>query len=174
MYYPKRFYRQPFRPHKPLALVLHSCICACDFPIVKIDTPKMQQQIVRETNVMLYMEPDCVFHYIVELVGKDYEVFIQRPFLYTSPYFNIPGNNIYNSAIHIGIMGNYNVQKPVARMYDVLAYRLIAPLLYQYGLDQTKVFRHQDIDPKVAKTCPLSKIDMAYLKQRVQAYQVHQ
>ena len=174
MYYPNRFYKLAQRPHKPLAIILHSCLCVCDFPVVKIDTPKMQQQIVRESNIMLYMTRDCVFHYIIELVGSDYEVFMERPIVYSSPYFNTNSDNsIYDSAIHIGIMGDYNIRKPVARLYDVLAYRLLSPLLYQFNLDQNKVYRHQDIDSSVAKSCPLSNIDITFLRQRVQNYLVH-
>lgn len=168
--YPKRFYRQRARTRPPKAIILHSCSCSCNFPSLKIDTPKVQQVIVRESNIIIDMEPDCIYHYICELVNNDYEVFIERPFTYLADFAS--NNPIFTAAIHVGIVGDYNIRKPVSRLYDVLAYRLLAPLLYQFNLSIEKVYRHIDLDPHA--DCPLKLFDMAYLKQRLQTFQVHQ
>lgn len=133
-------------------IVLHHTIESCNIPGVKIDSRKSQFNVL--FNCVLEQKiPDINYHYVIEEVGVDYNVLVGRPISYLCDFPDIP-DSINNRSIHIGILGSYDFKVPEVRMYNILSYRVLNPLLKEYGLAPNLVLFHRDISSDKKITCP--------------------
>ena len=157
MPYPQTIRRLKQWRYAPKAIVIHSTNCRCSFPTLDTDTDKFQTDQIYIANVALDKELDAIFHFIIEKIKDDYYVVAGRP-LY-SPYdgFNIDGG-IFDNAIHVCIIGDYNVIKPDTRLYQILCHRVLVPLTYLFGIAKDYIVLHSEVD-KNAKNCPGSFFD---------------
>jgi hypothetical protein len=74
------------------------------------------------------------FHFYVNEIQNDWEVFNAAPLNYRSPWLgslidNFYIDSFYQDAIVIAIQDDFSLRIPDERMYSVLASRVIAPLL---------------------------------------------
>lgn len=140
------------RHFPPKWIVIHSTFEFYKSPESRIDNLKYQLYGI-EKDVMERSDPDFNYHFIVEKIKDDYQVFVCRPFV-TMCEFDDIDININKKSIHVALMGDYNLKIPEKRMYDVLAYRLIAPLLSLFSLNTSKIKTHDEISLNEKSRCP--------------------
>ena len=78
------------------------------------------------------------FHFYVSNIMKEWEVFTTAPTDYKIPLFEKAAENYYmedkyRNSILICIQDNFSLNIPDDRMFDVLAYSLIEPLVKEFG-----------------------------------------
>ena len=161
--YPKRFYRQQPRQGLVRWIVIHSTNCRYPFPKLKFIDDKFQ------TNQILFGasldgEDDSIFHVVIDKVKDDYYPIFLKPLHYTYTGFNIKNTQI-NNGLHICIIGDLNQVKPDTRLYDVLAYRVLSPLMYIFRIPRRNVLLHRH-------DCPGKLFDLQYLMSLLKKYQV--
>ena len=58
-------------------------------------------------------------------------------------------------------MGNYDFKSPQGRLYQILAYRILNPLIRLYNLTPTRVKFHRDVSSNKDLSCPGEFVDEA-------------
>lgn len=138
-------------------IVIHQSICQYETPETKIDNAKFQTSNLIG-NVLEKKQPDVNFHFILDKIKDDYYIISGRPFVSMCD-FNDINSDINTSAIHIALMGSYDFKVPEQRMYDILAYRLLNPLMKQFGINPSRIYLHHEISNNKEETCPGNFID---------------
>ena len=155
----------PFKPSlmrarhkKPRFIILHHTVCQYPQEAARVDSPKYQMKPL-ENGVLEQKTPDINFHYIVEKVVDDYTIHTARPFVYECDYpdIDIITNRL---GIHIALLGNYNFTLPEKRLYEVMAYRLINPLLKAFALTPKMIRLHRDVSNSEDLSCPGDFVEM--------------
>ena len=132
-------------------IVLHHTVALYDEPSTFIDNAKFQTPAIF-SNVLEKKQGDINYNFLVEQIKEDYYCFITRPFPYLCEYDDIIPS-INNSSIHIGVMGNFDLVTPTPRLYDILSYRVLNPLLRLFHLSVNKIKFHSEISTEKT-TCP--------------------
>lgn len=138
-------------------IIIHHTSEMYDRPEAKIDNP-MYQMPSLFSGVMEKKQGDVNYHYVVEKVKEDYIAIVTRPYVYLCDWPDIP-ENINNRAVHIGLMGSYDFKIPEKRMYDVLAYRLINPMMKIFALSPSRIKLHKEVSNEDI-SCPGEFIDL--------------
>ena len=138
-------------------IVLHHTAEMYENPESRIDNPKYQMPGIFK-GVLEKKQGDINYHYIVEQIKSDYVVITGRPFVYLCDWDDID-TNINNRAIHVALMGNYDFKVPELRMYQVLAFRLLNPLIRHFNLTPKRVKFHRDISSNKELSCPGDFVD---------------
>jgi len=138
-------------------IILHHTAEMYPAPESRIDNPKYQMTGLFN-GVLEKKQGDVNYNFVIDMILTDYVAITARPFVYLCDWEDIEPN-INNRAIHIALMGNYDFKVPQLRMYQVLAYRLINPLLRQYGLSPQRVKFHRDVSSNKELSCPGDFID---------------
>lgn len=93
------------------------------------------REVVRESLPM---------HYSVELVDKDYAIYTGEALTVPSYFLQeLAAHNVIpytlQDSICVCVMENFNIDIPDNRMWDLLAHRVITPLMRTNGLDEGDV-----------------------------------
>jgi hypothetical protein len=139
-------------------LILHHTAEMYENPESRIDNPKYQMPGLFK-GVLEKKQGDVNYHYVVDMIQSDYNVITARPFVYLCEWPDIDPN-INNRSIHVALMGNYDFKIPQLRMYQVLAYRVLNPLINLYGLTPSRIKLHRDVSSDKDLTCPGDFIDL--------------
>ena len=132
-------------------IVLHHTVALYDNPDTFIDNSRFQTQSLGN-GVLEKKEGDINYNFIVEKIKEDYYCLIARPFPYLCDFDDIiPSVN--NACVHIGVMGNFDLVNPTPRLYDILSYRLVNPLLHLFHLSVNKIKFHSELSTKKI-SCP--------------------
>lgn len=118
----------------------------------KIDNPKYQMKAIYN-QVLEQKHGDVNYHFVIDKIKEDYVPITCRPFVTLCEYDDID-TNINNSAIHIGLLGSYDFKIPEKRLYEILAFRLLSPLLKMFYLAPDRIKFHHEISDVKDKTCP--------------------
>ncbi len=137
-------------------VIIHHTAEMYDRPEAKIDNTKYQTSQLF-AGVMEKKQGDVNYHYIVERVKEDYIAIVTRPYVYVCEWPDI-SENINNRAVHIGLMGSYDFKIPEKRMYEVLAYRLLNPMMKIFGITPSRIKLHREISDEDT-SCPGNFID---------------
>jgi hypothetical protein len=129
-----------------------------DRPEAKIDSPMYQLPAIF-SGVMEKKQGDVDYHYVIDKVKEDYIAVVTRPFVYLCDWPDIP-ENINNRAVHIGLMGDYSFAIPSKRMYEILAYRLLNPMMKMFGITPSRIKLHKEVSTEDI-ACPGEFIDKA-------------
>ena len=147
-----------FRKQKPFKsipryIVLHGTECiGKDDQILKQDMKnKFQLPYLKKDTIIMEKQPDVPFHFVIENIGPDYEPIMMHPFCSPIDYFSDVKNN--ERSIHICMFGNFNVDLAKPRLYEILAYRVLAPLMFWFRIPQSQIYLHSEVD-KNHKSCP--------------------
>lgn len=154
----------PFKPSMltikrgtPRFIILHHTSELYDIPESRIDNAKYQMPGLYK-GVLEKKQGDVNYHYVIDKIKEDYVAITMRPFVYLCEWPDInPGIN--NRAIHIALMGNYDFKIPGKRLYEVLAYRLLNPMLKMFGLPPSRIKFHSEVSDNKELTCPGEFID---------------
>ncbi len=138
-------------------IVIHHTHCQYDIPESKIDSTKFQIPYLT-SNLMEKAEPDFNYHYIVDRILDEYYIIVGRPLETICDYDDID-RDMNKSSVHIGLMGTYDIKVPDIRMYEILGYRLLNPLLKTYALNPSRIYLHNELSKNKKESCPGSFID---------------
>jgi len=170
---PKMIFRPSFLKIRRMAVkwvILHDTIELYDRPEIEIDTGRYQYPFIVK-SAMEKASPDINYHYIIEKVGDDYIPLSTRPITHLCDWDDIDPN-INNRALHIALLGNYNYKIPENRLYNVLAYRIISPLMKIYALPQSRIKTHSEVSNNKDLVCPGEFFDKDLLISFVRRYWV--
>ncbi|MCK9556061.1 N-acetylmuramoyl-L-alanine amidase [bacterium] len=143
---------QPFKM-RPRYIVLHGTQCLSrDDQALRIDQRnKFQISFLKRDAITIKGLNDVPYHYVLENMGGDYYPIMMHPL--SSPVEYYSSMKFNNKSIHICMFGNYNVDMARPRLYEVLTYRVLAPLMFWFRIPQSNIFLHSELD-KEFKDCP--------------------
>lgn len=126
-------------------IILHSQKCQLNFKDNQLTQEMPTYQTGKLKNIAIVMEHNdfIPYHYVVELVGRDYVVQVTAPEHYYIEYDDI--SDRYKYQIHIQIMGDFNYINLTDRLSMSLQYYLLNPLLYRYGLQPNRIKLHSEV-----------------------------
>lgn len=133
-------------------IIIHQTTCQYEIPDTKIDNGKFQISGLIN-NALEKKEPDLNFHFVIDKIKDDYQIIVCRPFVSLCDYDDID-TEINRSALHIGLMGNYDFKIPDQRLYEVLCYRLLNPLMKQFIINPNFIHTHEEISKNKDLSCP--------------------
>jgi len=140
-------------------VILHHTSELYENPEARIDNAKYQLPGLFK-GVLEKKQGDINYHYVVELIKEDYIPIVCRPFVYLCDYPDIPAE-INNRAIHIALLGNYDFKIPQKRLYEVLAYKLINPMMKMFHISPNRIKFHSEVSTNKDLTCPGDFVDKA-------------
>ena len=124
-------------------IIIHHTVEMYPQPAARIDNSSFQLPELYK-GVLEDKTGDINYHYVVEKIKEDYHPIVTRPFVYLCDWPDI-SNDINNRAIHIALLGSYDFKVPEKRLYEVLAFRLLNPMLKMFHLSPSKIKFHRDI-----------------------------
>lgn len=148
-------------------IILHHTSEMYPQPAAKIDNTKFQMPELFN-GVLEQKTADINYHYVIEKIKEDYYIVITRPFVYLCDWPDID-TNINNRAIHIALLGNYDLVVPEIRLYEILAYRLLNPFMKMFSLSPKRIKLHRDVSNEDI-TCPGDFVDIARVESLVRRF----
>lgn len=133
-------------------IIIHHTAEIYDNPESRIDNPKYQLPGLFK-GVLEKKQADINYHYVIEKIKEDFVPLVCRPFPYLCDFEDIVPN-INKRSIHIAFLGNFDFKIPEKREYEILAYRLLNPMLKMFGLSTSKVKLHNEVSNIKDLTCP--------------------
>jgi hypothetical protein len=124
-------------------IIIHHTAELYPQPAAKVDNAQFQLPELYK-GVLEQKTGDINYHYVVEKIKEDYHPTVTRPFVYLCEWDSIDVN-INNRAIHIAVLGSYSLMVPEKRLYEVLAYRLVNPMLKMFHLSPSKIKMHREV-----------------------------
>ena len=137
----------------PRFVIIHDVNCqAHNFGSVKIDNKECQINKLRNIEYKINNQPDLNYHYVVEMIREDYEALMGRPFGVRCDYPDIPRPHEF--AFHVCIMGDFNLDIPDNRLYQKIAYNILAPTLKMFRIPMANIFLHSEVTTDKEIHCP--------------------
>ena len=121
-------------------------------PEARIDNAKFQMPAL-VAGVHIQKQADINYHYVIDKIKEDYYPIVTRPIAYLCEWDDID-KNINNRAVHVAVMGSYDMKIPVARLYEILAFRLLNPMLKLFNLAPNRIKLHRDVSSDKDLSCP--------------------
>lgn len=117
-----------------------------------------------------YYEMDKMYlpyNFVIEKIGDEFQPIVSAPLLTKHEYLDM--EDVHQDSIHIGILGNYNADTVELKLYDVLALRVIIPLMRTFRIPEENVVLHSDISLDPESSCPGSFFSLSKLKNTIRA-----
>jgi hypothetical protein len=149
-------------------IILHHTSELYDIPSSRIDNPKYQMPGIFK-GVLEKKEGDINYHYVIDKIKEDYIALACRPIVDLWDWDDIDPN-INLAAIHVALMGSYDFKVPEKRLYEILAFRVLNPLLKVYKLAPNRIKLHSEVSDNKDLTCPGDFIDRAVVESMVRRY----
>jgi hypothetical protein len=156
------------RRGKPRWIILHHTSELYENPMAKIDNSKFQMKGL-SNGVLEMKQSDVNYHYVIDRIDEDYYPIVCRPIVYLCDWDDID-LNMNNRAIHIALLGSYDFTIPPKRLYEVLAFRLLNPMLKLFTLAPDRIKLHRDVSSNKELTCPGDFIDPAVVESMVRRF----
>lgn len=156
------------RRGKPLWIILHHTVELYENPESRIDNSKFQLPGISK-GVLELKHSDINYHYIIDKIDEDYIPVVCRPFVYLCDFPDIDPN-INNRAIHVSFIGNYNYKIPEKRLYEILAFRILNPMLKMFALSPNRIKLHKDVSSNKDISCPGDFIDESVIESMVRRF----
>jgi hypothetical protein len=102
---------------------------------------------------------DIGYHFIIELVGNDYEIIAGRMIDLVGAHC-IGHNDI---GIGICVVGNYEITKPHPKQVRLLI-KLCKALCYQFNIPPSRIYSHNNFSNTL---CPGKNLDVSYVVRQV-------
>jgi len=142
----------------PPAIIIHHTYCRIKKSPLEFDKQAFQADKVQILNYKIRGEYETGFNFIVDRVKTDFQVIVSQPLTTLCEYEDL--DERYWKAIHVGLVGNYNKDIPMNRLYRVLAYRVLSPLMRLFALKEADIIFHSTISNNSDETCPGEFVDM--------------
>jgi len=153
--------RLELRRTKVKWIIIHHTSEIYPAPSASIDNPKYQMPGIMG-NVLEKSDADINYHYVIDKIKEDYMPIICRPFVALCDWPDIDPN-INKAAIHIAGIGSYDFKIPERRFYEILAYRVVSPMMKLFSLPTSKIILHSEVSDNKELTCPGEFFDKAVL-----------
>lgn len=140
------------RRHPVKWLIVHHTAELYPAPDSQIDNAKFQLPGLI-AGVHEQKTGDINYHYVIDKIKEDYQAIVTRPIAYLCQWDDIDAN-INNRAVHVAVMGSYDVKIPVTRLYEILAYRLLNPMLKLFKLAPNRIKLHNEVSNIEDLSCP--------------------
>lgn len=148
-------------------IIIHHTAEMYPQPAARIDNASFQLPELYK-GVLEDKTGDINYHYVVEKIKEDYQPIVTRPFVYLCDWPDI-SNDINNRAIHVAVLGSYDFKVPDKRLYEVLSYRLLNPMLKMFHLSPSKIKLHRDVSNGDI-SCPGDFMEMARIEALVRRF----
>ena len=148
-------------------IIIHHTVEMYPQPAARIDNSSFQLPELYK-GVLEDKTGDINYHYVVEKIKEDYYPIVTRPFVYLCDWPDI-SNDINNRAIHVALLGSYDFKVPDKRIYEILAYRLLNPMLKMFHLNPSKIKFHRDVSNEEI-TCPGDFMEMSRVEALVRRF----
>lgn len=158
---PLKVSRLKLRRTKVKWIILHHTAELYPAPAAQIDNATYQLPAIMG-NVLEQAGSDINYNYVIERVKEDYIPITCRPFVALCDFPDIDAN-INKAAIHIAMLGSYDVKIPEKRLYEVLGYRLLSPFLKLFSLPPARIRLHNEVSNNKDLTCPGDFVDKAVI-----------
>lgn len=152
----------------PKYIIIHHTNCSIEGGEIYFDNQKFQTPKLNKLNYIKNGNPNTKFHFIVEKAMNDYHVIISTPLLTHINYPDIPDE--YKDSIHVGLLGNYDEDIPENRLYQILSFKLLFPLMRLFYIKESGVKFHSTLSQIGEITCPGEFVDMVRLKTFMRKY----
>ncbi len=133
-------------------IIIHHTAEMYKNPEARIDNPKYQMPGIFK-GVLELKQGDVNYHYVIEKIKEDYVAIATRPYPYLCEWDSIP-DEINSRAIHISILGNYDFKIPPKRLYEIMAYRLVNPMMKMFNITPSKIKLHKEVSTDKDVYCP--------------------
>ena len=154
---PLRPSRLKVRRTKVKYIIIHHTSEIYPAPESRIDNNKYQVQALFG-NVLENKDADLNYHYIIDKIKEDYVPIVCRPFVTLCDWDDIDPN-INNAAVHVAMMGSYDFKIPEKRLYEIMAFRILNPMLKMFALAPNRIKFHNEVSSNKELTCPGEFID---------------
>jgi len=151
-------------------IIIHHTAELYEAPETRIDNAKFQLPGITN-GVLEKSAPDINYNYIIEKIKEDYIPIVCRPVSSLCEWDDI-SDDINKRAVHIALMGSYDFKVPERRLYEVLSYRLISPMIKIYGLNPSRVKFHRDVSNNKNLSCPGDFADRGKLVSTIRRFMV--
>jgi len=158
------------RRQKVKWIIIHHTAEMYDIEAARIDNAKYQLPALFK-GVLEKKQGDINYNYVIEKVKEDYIPIVTRPFVYLCEWNDIDAN-INNRAIHVAALGSYDFKIPESRMYQVMAFRVLNPMLKMFNLAPGKIKFHNEVSTDSDLTCPGEFMDMGKIISQVRRFVV--
>ena len=154
-------------PKRYTSIVIHDASCQYQFGNnLIIDSKESQVNTARSELRVEKKYFELPYHFVCEKMKDDYETVIARPLQYSCEDAYSDLDSMYaRYAIHICVMGNYNMLTDESRMYQQLCYRAITPMMRIYRIRRGNIFLHGELSSD-HMDCP----GLNFQKSRLLAY----
>lgn len=140
---------------KPKHIIIHdsNCLNYATSALI-MDGPNTAVGALKVENIVKSGYNDYNYHFIVDRIDKDYEVISGRPINMRCDHPSL--DKRYQDSIHVIILCDLNIELPDNRLYKILAYRCLAPLIkmLKIGEPNGAILFHKDIETKRDVKCP--------------------
>jgi len=145
-----------FSNTKPTNIIVHDtgCLNHSD-SVLNLDGPNTGMGALKMNDISKDGFKDVNFHFIVDRLGADYEIISGRPISSMCQHSDIDSS--FNLSIHVIILSDLNVDIPKMRLYQILSYRCISPLMrmLKIGSDPNGVIKfHSEVTTDKKIKCP--------------------
>ncbi len=137
-------------------------------PESRIDNAKFQIPGISK-GVLELKQGDINYHYILDKIEEDYYPILCRPYVYLCEWDDIH-DDINKRSIHIALLGNYDFKVVEKRCYEVLAYRLLNPMMKLFGITPNKIKLHKDVSNNNDISCPGDFVDPIVIESMVRKF----
>ena len=149
-------------------IIVHHTAELYDLPNAMIDNAKFQWPALAK-GVLMKKQADINYHYIIDKIGEDYMPIACRPMSFLCEWDDID-TNINNRAMHVALLGSYDFKIPEPRCYQILAYKLLTPMLKLFNIPPSKIKLHRDVSSNKDLSCPGDFIDEAIIIANVRRF----
>lgn len=150
----------------PSNIILHSSACE---HIKNISEVKYDKNSFQSDKFQLYHyakhKTETNVHFIIEKSGNDFFVVVSQPLMTLCKYEDLDPK--YYKDVHILFLGDYNLDMPMNREYDVLAYRILNPIMRTFLIDEDNILLHNVISNDKNCSCPGEFFNMARLHEAI-------
>lgn len=137
----------------PPKIIIHHTHCLLSkYGQFNYDKPIFQADKFQSLNYAINKKTETGFNFILDKVNSDYYAVVSQPLLTLCKYPDL--EPYYWRAVHIAFMGDYDENVPQTRLYRVLGYRLLAPIMRLFYLQEDDILFHSEISTDPDCTCP--------------------
>lgn len=105
------------------------------------------------------------YNFVIEKVGDDFHPIVCAPLLTKAPFLDM--EDTHQEGIHIAVMGNLNADQPDRKLYNVMAIRVIIPMMKAFRISEKNIVTHSEVSFFKDMSCPGAFFNMALLKSMV-------
>lgn len=152
IFHPSRLFKAPRRFK---FIIIHDTSCQWENTnIFSIDKKMFQSNPMRARFRSQKQYYETPYHFICEKIGDSYQTVMGRPLQYSS-FIEFPDIDRHYSenAIHVCLMGNYNILSHSAKLYEQLAYRVLCPMMKVYRIPRDRIYLHGELS-NTHSDCP--------------------